>query len=458
MTQFDAGRVSTGEKFGYGVGDLAISLYLNFFQFFLLYYFVDIIGLAPAAIGTMLLLTKLFDAVTDPAMGIVADRTRSRWGRYRGYLLWGALPFGLIGSAIFAAPDLGPNGMLVWAYVTYTLTMIAMTIVGVPYAALLGAISPLARERAGTAAYRMIFSSIGGILIGVAGTTLIREIGGGDERAGVMVTMFLISFIAVFSIWACFAATKERVPPAREIGTIRGDISVLIRNTSWLAVAASAILVPIAIASRAGSALFFFKYVASDPGVPVLLFLDRAGLFFTALALGQVTGVISATTLIRWFDKRTLLLVAGSIKFVFLVIFYFLPLDAVWLQTFIQLIIGIGFGMMMILAYAMFTDVAEHVEWQSGRQMTALVISASIFALKTGIAVGGAAPGMILALTGFDAGAAQSEASLFGINFAFTILPAMLILPAFFAVLYYQIDRKVLDRVERELAERRAVL
>ena len=450
------GRVGVGEKIGYGAGDLAISLYLNFFSLYLLYFFVDVGGLAPVAVGTMMLVVKLFDAVSDPVMGVIADRTRSRWGRYRGYLLWGAIPFSLSGAATFAAPDMSEQATLVWAYVAYGFAMVTLTLVGVPYSALLAAISPSAAERASTAAYRMVFQSLGGILVGVVGTTLVRQLGQGDEGLGIMLTMFCIAGVAIVSILTAFGATKERVPPSDQKNDIRGDLVTLIRTASWIAISAAAVTAPLAIASRASSAIFFFKYVVQDSGEPVFLFLNRLGLFFTALALGQVIGIVAANLATRRFDKRTLVIVAGAIKGSALVLFYFLPLDAVWLQTFVQLLIGIGFGMLMILAYAMFTDVAEYVEWKSGRQMTALVVSASIFALKTGIAIGAATPGIVMAATGFVANVDQAPQALFGINFAFTILPALMLIPGVGAIYFYRIDRKLLARLETELELRRA--
>lgn len=458
MSEHQSAKVGFNEKLGYGVGDLASALYVNFFNFFLLYYFVDLAGLAPAAVGLMLFLTKLLDAVTDPLMGIVSDRTRTRWGRYRPYLLWGALPLGVTGALIFAAPELSKSGLLAWAYVTYALTMIAYTVVFVPYSGLLGAISPSSRTRTSVAAYRMVFSALATVSVGALGTTMVREIGQGDERYGIMVTMFCIAAIAVLSIWWTFAATRERVPAAKINGSIKGDLAVLIRTPAWIAVALAAMLVPVAIAARAGTALFFFKYVVGDDGTPVFLFFDRVALFFTALAVGQVTGVVGGNLLQRRFEKAHLLLIAGAVKFWAIIVFYFLPLDAIWLQTAVQLLVGLGFGVMMVLAYSMFTDIAEYLEWQSGRQMTALVISASIFAIKTGVAIGGAIPAFLFWSSGFVAGAEQSAGSLVGINIAFALVPALVIVPAGLAMLFYKLDHRTIATIERELATRRAAI
>lgn len=449
-------RIGVREKLGYGLGDLASGLYLNFFGVFLFYYYVDLVGLAPAAIGLMLLITKAVDALTDPMMGLIADRTRSRWGRYRPWLLFGAAPFGLFGVAVFAVPDWSPGAILVWAYVTYSLAMLVYTMVNVPYGALLGVISPSAAQRGSVTAWRMFFSAMSGILIGILGTAMIRALGGGDEARGIMLTMAVIAGLSFFCLLATFATTKERIAPAAENGSIRGDIGTLFRTGPWIAVAVAAVLGVTAIASRQASALFFFEYVAGDDGQPVLLFLDRPALFLTALALGQVSGVVLASFLQRRFDKARLVMAAGLLKAAAILLFHVLPLDAVWPQTLVQLAVGMGFGILMVMAFAMFTDIAEYVDWRAGRQMTGLVVSASIFAVKAGVALGLALPGFVLQQTGFVAGAAQSPQAMLGITLAFALVPAALLLPGVVAMGFYRIDRAALARIESELAQRRS--
>lgn len=449
-------QIKLREKLGYGVGDLPSGLYLNFFGAYLLYFFVELGGVAPAAMALMLLLSRVFDAFTDPVMGMLSDRTRSRWGRYRPYILFGALPFGLTGFAIFAAPDMSPGWLLVWAYVTYGLTMLAFTAVNVPYSGLLGVIHPSASMRANVTAYRMFFSGLAGILVGVFATTLIRELGGGDESYGIMLTMGVFAAVSVVIYLITFATTKERIEAVPSNTPVKRDLGTLFRTGAWIAVVISAIFGVLSIAGRAASAKFFFEFVAGDDGTPVFLFLDRFGLFLTALALGQVTGVILGFGLQRRFEKSHLIISGGALKVFGIVLFAMMPLDAVWPQTAAQYLVGVGFGFLMVLAFSMFTDIAEYVDWKSGQQMTGLTVSASIFGVKFGTGLGAFSSGITLELTGFNPGGAQSAEALAGINIAFAVVPALALLPAGIAMLFYPLTHEKMTEVERDLARRRS--
>ncbi|MEO1046876.1 MAG: glycoside-pentoside-hexuronide (GPH):cation symporter [Pseudomonadota bacterium] len=449
-------RIRLMERIGYGLGDVPSGLYLNFFSAYLLFFFVDLGGVAPAAMALMLLLSRLFDAFTDPVMGMISDRTRTRWGRYRPYILFGAIPYGVTGYLIFAAPDLSPGWLLVWAYVTYGMTMLAFTAANVPYSGLLGVISPSTEERANVTAYRMFFSGFAGIMVGVLATTLVRELGGGDEALGIKLTMGVFAAVSTLCFLITFATTTERIPAAESKGSISGDLGRLFRTGAWIATAIAAIFGVMAIASRAVSAKFWFQYVAGDDGTPVFLFLDRFGLWLTALALGQVSGVIIGYALQRRFEKSHLIIAGGALKVTAMTVFYLLPLDAVWPQTSAQLFVGVGFGFLMVLSFSMFTDIAEYIDWKSGVQMTALTMSASIFAVKVGAGLGAATPGLVLELTGFERGVAQSPEALAGIEFAFAWLPALILIPAAVAMLFYRLSHKLMRQVETDLSARRS--
>ncbi|MCL7992136.1 MAG: MFS transporter, partial [marine benthic group bacterium] len=207
----DTAPLSFREKVGYGLGDMASNFYMGFFGLFLLYYYTDVFGISPAAAATMLLVTKIVDAVSDPAMGLISDRTDSRWGKYRPYLLWVAIPYALLGYLLFLGPDLSDTGKLIYAYVTYTLVMLAYTAINVPYSALLAVISPVAAERTKATQFRFIFASLGTLCVGAFATPLVGLLGGGNEVLGFRLTIVLFAVLSVAIFWFTFATTRERI-------------------------------------------------------------------------------------------------------------------------------------------------------------------------------------------------------------------------------------------------------
>ena len=229
------------EKLGFGLGDAAIGLYFHFFGLFLLFYYTDVFGLAPAAVGTMLLVTRIIDAVSDPVMGLIADRTETRWGKFRPYLLWMALPVGFLGYAMFYSPDLSANGKLIYAYVTYSLMMLALTAIGIPYNALMAVISPSPMERTKAATYRFVCAFAAGWLIATFVTPLKDMLGGGSDEVGIRLTIMLFATMSVVAFWISFATTRERVRPKRSKSDIRADLRAALENGPWIAVSMASI-------------------------------------------------------------------------------------------------------------------------------------------------------------------------------------------------------------------------
>jgi GPH family glycoside/pentoside/hexuronide:cation symporter len=197
----DATPLKFQEKLGYGIGDTASNFFFQVFNLFLLYYYTDMFGLAPAAVGTMFLVTKVVDAISDPVMGLIADRTNSRWGKFRPYLLWAAIPYGLCGYAMFVSPDFSATGKLIYAYATYTLMMLAYTAINVPYSALMGVISPSSMERTKVASYRFICAFSAGWVIATFVTPLKNLLGGGSEETGFRLTMMIFAVISILLFW-----------------------------------------------------------------------------------------------------------------------------------------------------------------------------------------------------------------------------------------------------------------
>lgn len=452
----DAQPLRFTEKLGYGLGDTASNFFFQVFNIFLLYYYTDIFGLSAAAVGTMFLVTKIVDAASDPIMGLIADRTNSRWGKFRPYLLWAAIPYGVCGYAMFANPDLSDSGKLIYAYATYTLMMLAYTAINVPYSALMGVISPSSTERTKVASYRFICAFAAAWLIGTFVTPLKNTLGGGDEALGFQLTMIIFAVLSVALFWITFATTKERVNPVQTETNIRLDFKAMLGNGPWVALFIAAIFTLMNVAVRNGSLLYYFKYYIGDDGARIFLIFDKTAVFMSLGLLAMIGGIALTKTLSDYFEKRSLLITLTILNSISMAVFYVTPPDQYWLMVTINCIGAFVIGPTPALVWAMYADTADYGEWKTRRRTTALIFSSLQFAQKMGLAVGAGMAGIILGLFGFVANEVQTETSLAGIRFMFSVMPALLALAGAMAIYFYRIDSNTIKTFERELQERHA--
>ena len=452
----DTQPISFTEKLGYGLGDTASNFFFATFNIFLLYYYTDIFGLSAAAVGTMFLLTKILDAVSDPVMGLIADRTNSRWGKFRPYLLWAAVPYGLCGYAMFANPDLSYAGKLVYAYVTYSLMMLAYTAINVPYSALMGVISPSSIERTKVASYRFFCAFAAGWLVGTFVTPLKNILGRGDEALGFQLTMAIFAVVSVALFWITFATTRERVTPAPTQSNLKLDLKALLGNGPWRALFAAGIFTLINIAVRNGTLLYYFKYYVGDDGSRIFLIFDKTAVFLSLGLLAMMVGVSLTKTLSQRFEKRQLMIVLSLLNALSMALFYFTPPEQYWLMVAINCAGMLAAGPTPALVWSMYADCADYGEWKTGRRTTALVFSTVQFSHKMGLAVGAGLAGIILSSFGFVANETQTAASLTGIRFMFSIFPATFALLGIVAIYFYRINSSTIARFEKELLDRRS--
>mgnify|MGYP001945506308 CR=1 FL=1 len=259
-------RLSFREKAGYGLGDFGFNLYWANVSAFLLIFYTDVMGLGAAAIGTMMLVTRLVDAVTDPLMGAVADRTRTRWGRFRPYMLWGALPLAASGVLVWTVPGLDGDGRLVWAYATFTLMMLAYTVMAMPYSALSGVMTSDSQQRTTLISFRFIAAFAGTTAVNALTLDLVRWLGRGDEQLGWQLTMALYGLVAVACFATVFASTRERIqPPPQQRSAVRQDVVDLLHNRPWLVLFVLALVIMITIVMRTGSLVYYLKYHVERP-------------------------------------------------------------------------------------------------------------------------------------------------------------------------------------------------
>ncbi len=451
-------RLSTREYIGYALGDTASNLFFQTFNIFLTYYYVDVWGLPAAALLLMMPLVRLTDAISDPIMGIIADRTRSRWGKFRPYLLWGAIPYGICGYLMFAGPDLSPDGKIAYAYVTYFMMLLAYTVINVPYSSLLGVISPASAVRTIASSYRFVGAFGGGLIITLTARPLVKALGGDSEVLGFQYTMAIFGVLSVVMFWACFATTKERVmPPPGQKTHVLGELKELMRNWPWVTLLLVAIFSTTFIALRSGSTLFYFKYIVGDDGAPILFgTLDRSTVFLSSGMLSMMLGCVCLGAFARKIDKRSLAGWLSAITAATWFAFFFLPTDNFPLLLAVNALGTFCMGPTSALVWAMYADVADYGEWKFNRRSTGLVYSASLFALKTGIMMGGFVLPLFLDQFGFVRNVAQTATAILGIKLAFSIMPGIFAGLKAAALFVYPLNQKKVAEIEAALAARRA--
>jgi glycoside/pentoside/hexuronide:cation symporter, GPH family len=456
----DRHRLRTSEYVGYALGDTASNLFFQTFNIFLTYYYVDVWALAASSVSWMMLTVRFCDSVADPIMGMVADRTETRWGKFRPYLLWMAIPYGVSGYLIFANPTLGPTGKLVYAYLTYTLMMFAYTGVNVPYSSLLGVLSPSSTTRTIASSFRFVGAFGGGLLVSLLVRPLVKRLGGGDEVSGFQQTMAMFAVLSVALFWVTFATTRERVkPPPHQIASVKGELKELVKNRPWLILLFAAVFSTSFIVMRSGSTLFYFKYCVGDDGSPVLFgWMDRSTIFLASGMASMMLGSACLGIFARAADKRTLAVILTLITAVSYSSFYFLPPDNFGLLLAVNAVGTLCMGPTSALVWAMYADVADYGEWKFGRRSTGLVYSASLFALKTGTMVAGWLLPMFLSWFGFVSNVQQSPGALLGLTLAFSLVPGFFALLKAAALWVYPLRRPEVDRIERELNARRAAV
>ncbi len=446
-------RLSFVENFGFGLGDTASNFFFQTFNIFLLYYYTDVFGIDAAVAGTMFLVTRLWDAVNDPIMGIICDRTKTRWGKYRPYLLWMAIPYGIFGYLIFANPDLEGTGKIIYAYFTYSMMMMAYTAINVPYSSLMGVLSPSSYARTIASNFRFFGAYGGGLLISSCVRPLVESLGGGNELRGFQYTMGLFALASIILFWITFLTTKERVqPPANQRQNVAEELKELVRNRPWVILFLVAVFSTTFIGTRDSVTIHFFKYVAKVGDEVVFWGMDKTSLFLSSGRLMMMLGVLCVGFLVKLIDKKPLAAALTLITAACWFSFYFIPVDMYGLMLVVNAVGSFMMGPTSALVWSMYGDVADYGQYKFGRRSTGLIHSASLFSLKTGTMIAGFIGGHLLSWFGFVANQDQSERALWGIMLMFSIIPAFFAIAKAIALWIYPLDRSKVLEVERELA------
>ena len=454
------------EKIGYGFGDMASSMFWKLFGAYLMIFYTDVFGLPAAAVGTMFLITRIWDSAFDPIVGVIADRTHSRWGKFRPYLLWLAVPFGLIGVLTFFTPDWGPTAKLVYAYVTYSLMMMVYSAINVPYASLLGVMSPDPKERNTLSTFRMMFAYIGSFIALLLFMPLVNFFSGGSKEAGEQqmgwtLAVVVIAVMCVVLFLGCFAWTRERVKPIKtEQNPLKDDLKDLFHNRPWWILLGAGVAALVFNSIRDGATVYYFKYfVVEEEYTSVSLFGVSFVLSGLYLAVGQaanIVGVIAAAPVSNRIGKRNTYMWAMIIATVLSVIFYWFDKDDLVLIFVFQVLISICAGSIFPLQWSMYADCADYSELKTGTRATGLIFSSSSMSQKFGWAIGTAVTGWLLAFFGFQANAVQSEEAISGIKMFLSFLPAVGTVQSGIFISLYPLTEMKMKEITAELEARRS--
>ena len=451
-----------GERITYGFGDLASCLFWQTTVLYLLFFYTDVFGLTAAAAGMMIFVSRLLDAFFDVVIGMSADRTRSRWGKFRPYILFGAVPLSVAAVLAFTTPAFGDTGKLVYAYVTFIVFMFLYSAVNIPYNALLGVISGDPAERTSASSFKFIGAFLACSIVGATALPLTKYLSPDNAAKGWQMTMTLYGVAAVILFFITFFSTHERIQPiAKEKTSITRDLGDLTRNVPWMLLFAATILFLLFVCIRMSVTTHYFKYYIGEQEVTLFGTTHKYGFEVLASAFNTIGSVfaILGVFLVPWFAR----LVGGKKALLSLFItamvctgaFYFLkPADLLWIFA-LQMIGSLAGGPISTLLWVMYADTADYSEWKTGRRATGLVFSASIMSNKIGWAIGFMIAGLILSTTGFKANIVQNMDVLNGLKAMMSVIPVAIGLVALVLLFFYRLDEPTMKKIKADLDERR---
>ncbi len=479
--------ISVREKIGYALGDVATNF---FFQAMILYqqkYYTDTVGIAPAVVGTMFLVVRLLDAVADPIIGALSDRTKTRWGKFRPWVLWTAIPFGAIFWLSYVVPNVGPQGKIIYAYVTYVLLMMLYSANNTPYAALMGVMTPNVSERTNIARYRFFAAVFGQFLIQTFALPLVDVFGKGNDARGWAITMAIFGTGIVVANFIVFATTRERVlPNPEQKPSLAEDLKSVFGCKPWIAMFVLTLAYFTMLVLRGTSLNYMFTYyldagairaflgkvgLAASAGTESQGLLDYMGLrvrpdasnavavgfsFFQVLgSVVQLIGIPFSKPLCDRFGKKAVFITCLSITTLATAgVFFVSPTDMTsmfWLTV----LWSAAWGPQVPLLWVMIADAADFSEWKTSRRATGFMYAGILFALKAGLGLGGAIAGWIMGAYGYVANTAQTPHALLGIRLGAAIFPAALIGGCLLCLFVYPIGKALNLQIQNELEERR---
>ncbi|HJD76981.1 MAG TPA: MFS transporter [Bacteroides reticulotermitis] len=484
-------KVSMAEKIGYSLGDGSANLVFQMMMMFQLFFYTDVFGIKATAAGSILLFARVFDAFVDPVVGILSDRTNTRWGKYRPWLLWTAIPFAVFFILAFTTPDLSERGKIIYAGVTYTLLMSIYSFNNTPYASLGGVMTSDIKERTSISSIRFVTATIATFIVQGLTLPLVSKFGKGDDQQGWFLTISLFAVVGVVLLVITFFSAKERItPPAGQKNSVSQDFKDIFGSRPWKSMFALTLFLFTTLALWGSSMSYYFNYFVDKAALFDFLqnfglvridgevygiwhkFLDAFGLiaqpdhsnafavgFSLFNMIGQIitlAGVILLSGyLSNIFGKRNVFLICLTLTAVFTGMFFMVDSSNILAIFIINCLKSLAYAPTIPLLWAMMGDVADHSEWVNHRRATGLVFAGIVFALKAGLGLGGFICGMIVDNFGFVPNVVQTESAIFGIRLTSSLIPAIIFFIGVIALFFYPISKGMNEHVQSELSKRR---
>ena len=454
------------EKIGYGFGDMASSMFWKLFGSYLMIFYTDVFGLPAAVVGTLFLVTRVWDSAFDPIVGVVADRTHSRWGKFRPYLLFLAIPFSVMGVLTFVTPSFGDNGKLVYAYVTYSLMMMVYSAINVPYASLLGVMSDNPKERNTLSTYRMAFAYIGSFIALLLFMPMVNFWSGhskeiADQQQGWTLAVAVIAVMCALLFIGCFALTRERVKALHEKqAPLKEDLKDLWKNRPWWILLGAGVAALVFNSIRDGATVYYFKYFIVEEDFQTISFFGvsfvLSGLYLSVGQIANIAGVILAAPVSNRIGKKQTYMGSMAIATVLSILFFWFDKDNLALIFTFQILISICAGSIFPLLWSMYADCTDYSELKTGNRATGLIFSSSSMSQKFGWAIGSALTGWLLSYFGFVANEVQQAEAIQGIKMFMSFLPAAGTLLSIVFISMYPLSEKKMLEISAALKSRRA--
>ncbi|HSC53263.1 MAG TPA: glycoside-pentoside-hexuronide (GPH):cation symporter [Phnomibacter sp.] len=470
-------KLSVKEKIGYSLGDLAANLVFQTLVAWIAYYYLNIYGLKPEHASLLTLIVGLIAAFAfNPIMGAIADRTNTKWGKFRPWILWTAIPLGIVSFLAFRTPNFEYQGKVIYAVVTYALLLLLYAANNLPYGALSAVITGDMKERNSLGSYRFVAVMFAQFFVQVFMYNFIIKAGGGTDAAamkiGISKVMTVLAIIGTLMLIVCFLTTKERiVPKVEQKSSLKDDLSDLVKNKPWIIILTVTTLIFVTLALKGGSYVYYFENYVDQAELTAFLepfknFLPTfendtslgLGVFNGGGVLVGLIGIMISPWFANKYGKRNVFMASLFISTLFVIFFFFFPPKSIGVIFGAQVLHGFFYGISTPILWTMIADVADYSEWKNNRRATAIIFSAMMVGLKAGLSIGTSLVTWILGKYHYVAQSTtgQSEQAVHGIKMLVSIFSAIPFLIAVALLFFYEINKQMEVKIEQDLKQRRS--